>query len=183
MAGAENASKKPEHKSTGYPATRQNAVYPDIGDAAPIPTEIATLVIEAVYRHVQPRYPFLDWVALHDEWQGRDEILRAAKQKDAAADTSACKSSPNSTNPADSYLAAFFILMILAIGSQLCNKLNLPNIQSPDCYYAQAMPYLDVLVQMHNLKNVQALLLMAIYSLRNSHGPSVWYLTGVSIRL
>ncbi|KAK4689045.1 hypothetical protein P7C73_g1066, partial [Tremellales sp. Uapishka_1] len=118
----------------------------------PIPNEVADRVLESVYQHLHAR--------------ARDGILLAVAQdrqlnKEAAT-------------------AAFFILMVLAIGGQLCNEKALMR---PEDYHTLAASYVAVIVQLHNLTNVQGLLLLAMYSLRDSRGPSVWYLSGVAVRL
>ena len=129
--------------------------------------EISAIVLTACYRHFQPRYPFLDWLAMHDYWARRDEILKAAGQ-------------PNP--PKDASTGAFFIWMLFALGSRLCVKSQLP-LAAPEAYYQKAMDHLETIVGLHNLANVQALLLMVMYSLRSSEAPSTWYLTGIIVRL
>ncbi|WVQ94026.1 hypothetical protein IAU59_001104 [Kwoniella sp. CBS 9459] len=135
----------------------------------PLTLEIATTVLETVYRHIHPRYPFMDWVAFEKQWARRDRILVGVGQK--------------TRMDRDSSVAAFFILMILAVGSQLCKERSLPGLLRPEEYYTLAQPYLNTIVTLHNLANIQGFLLLAMYSLRDSKGPSVWYLSGVSLRL
>ncbi|OCF44232.1 hypothetical protein I317_01850 [Kwoniella heveanensis CBS 569] len=135
----------------------------------PLTLVVSTTVLETVFRHVHPRYPFLDWVAFEKQWEQRDRILLAVGQK--------------TRMDRDNSTAAFFILMVLAVGSQLCKERTLPGLLRPEDYYNLAQPYLNTIVTLHNLANIQGFLLLAMYSLRDSKGPSVWYLSGVSLRL
>ncbi|WRT68116.1 uncharacterized protein IL334_005091 [Kwoniella shivajii] len=135
----------------------------------PIPIDTANSLLETVFRHLHPRYPFMDWVTFEHQWERRDEILSEVGQGvflDRASST-----------------AAFFILMILAVGAQLCKERPISGLLRPEDYYNLAAPYLSVIVTLHNLPNIQGLLLLAVYSLRDSKGPSVWYLSGVTLRL
>ncbi|WVW84315.1 hypothetical protein I302_106349 [Kwoniella bestiolae CBS 10118] len=135
----------------------------------PLPLDIASQAIEIVFRHLHPRYPFMDWVKFEAQWEQRDGILLAVGQ-------GLPLDRINST-------AAFFILMILAISAQLTRERPLAGLLRAEDYYTLASPYLNVIVTLHNLANIQGLLLLAVYSLRDSKGPSVWYLTGVTLRL
>jgi hypothetical protein len=124
----------------------------------------------------------MDWMGFEKQWRRRDEILLAVAQ-DRVTDK-------------DTGVAAFFILMILGIGSQYCRQQNPSGLLAAYDYYCLAQPYLNHIVQLHNLANVQGelmhcyysrtllgLLLLAIYSLRDTRGPSVWYISGVTMRL
>ncbi|KAL7418364.1 hypothetical protein Q5752_006822 [Cryptotrichosporon argae] len=135
----------------------------------PIPEHVAATLLETVYQHLHSRYPFMDWVTFDIQWKVRNAVLAAVGQ-DRRLDR-------------EGSVAAFFILMILAVGTQICRDMNLPGLLKPEEYYALAQPFLNVMVQLHNLANIQAFLLVAMYSLRDSRGPSVWYLSGLTIRL
>ncbi|WWC62255.1 uncharacterized protein I303_104851 [Kwoniella dejecticola CBS 10117] len=135
----------------------------------PLPSDTNTLALETVFSHLHSRYPFMDWVRFEKQWNEKDRILCAVGQKfplDRQSSTS-----------------AFFILMVLAVSAQLNRDRPLPGLLAPQQYYDLAMPYLSTIVTLHNLPNIQGLLLLAIYSLRDSKGPSVWYLSGVTLRL
>jgi hypothetical protein len=45
--------------------------------------------------------------------------------------------------------------MILAIGAQLCKHDRLAGVMRPEEYHTLAIPFLPVIVQLHNLVNVQ----------------------------
>jgi hypothetical protein len=120
----------------------------------PIPDGAAERVLEAVYKHLHPRvsraaytasadaqYPFMDWLRFDEQWRARDGLLLALAlgrplNKEAA-------------------VAAFFVLMVLAIGAQLCRNERLVGLLQAEEYYALACPLLPYIVQLHNLANIQ----------------------------
>lgn len=126
----------------------------------------------------------MDWLAFEVQWRARDQILLAVAH-DRIQDK-------------ELGVAAYFVLMILAIGAQYCKSRNPVGLLRAYDYYLLAQPYLQWIVQLHNLSNVQGrvprlasrhssdepgLLLLAIYSQRDSRGPSIWYISGVTMRL
>ncbi|GAA5832169.1 hypothetical protein JCM11251_004266 [Rhodosporidiobolus azoricus] len=133
-----------------------------------IPNDIADLILSQVYRHVQPRYPFLDWLYVHEIWAHRQVVTQRATQPGASKVLKT---------------AAFFVWMLFAIGSRFCQKLSIPNLASPEVYYAKAMEHLEVIVGLHDLKNVQALMLMVMFSFRSPEAPGIWYLVGINMRV
>lgn len=52
-------------------------------------------------------------------------------------------------------IAAFFILMVLSIGMELCRNEMLPGLLGSGDYYALALQYLPVIVTLHNMENIQ----------------------------
>lgn len=83
----------------------------------------------------------MDWVAFDFHWKVRDGIFLAVAQNRALNKEAAT--------------AAFFILMVFAIGSQLNKSKRDSSLLRPSEYYALALTYLNVIVQLHNLVNVQ----------------------------
>ena len=83
----------------------------------------------------------MDWVSFEKQWAVRNEILLSVGQ--------GRKLDKNDST------AAFFILMILAIGSQYSKQHALAGLLRGKDYYALAAPYLSGIVQLHNLANVQ----------------------------
>lgn len=128
--------------------------------------ETSTILFNACYNHIQMRYPFLDWPTIRDHFQGKEDIIRAAAMPNARRETRT---------------AAFFIWLVIALGARLCRHLSL-GLALPDDYFAKAMVHLHIIVTLHDLVNVQALLLMTMYSLR-SNGPNTYYLVSIAMRL
>jgi len=83
----------------------------------------------------------MDWVAFSKQWQYRDEILLAVTDDRKMSNVDSA--------------AAFFILMILAVGSQYCQRQNGESLLRPYEYFTLALPYLNSIVQLHSLANVQ----------------------------
>ncbi len=83
----------------------------------------------------------MDWLAFGKQWQARDEILLAAAQ--------------DRIHDKETGVAAYFILMILAIGAQYCKAQSPHGLLDMYGYYLLAQPYLSWIVQLHNLANVQ----------------------------
>ncbi|GAA6001857.1 hypothetical protein JCM10207_002353 [Rhodosporidiobolus poonsookiae] len=162
--------KQPTHFETSEPLRQLSLPHQALADDAlsSIPDELAELILSQTYRHVQPRYPFLDWLYVHEIWQHRLVITRTATQ-------------PNASKALKT--AAFFIWMLTACGSRFCQKMAIPSLQSPEAYYAKAMEHLETIVGLHDLKNVQALMLMVMFSFRSAEAPSIWYIVGIIVRL
>ncbi|GAA5926519.1 hypothetical protein JCM3775_001040 [Rhodotorula graminis] len=176
MAGA--ASTSTGHQGRDRPRldtsqpfqTSHSAPKVQLGDdaLAAVSDELADKVLGECYRHIQPRYAFVDWLFLHEVWQHRVAITRSAAQ-------------PAATRMART--AACYIYLVFAIGSRLLQKSAVPNLASPEAYYAKAMDHLEIIVGLHDLKNVQVLLLMVMYSFRSNEAPGAWYLIGIVVRL
>ncbi|BGP44814.1 hypothetical protein JCM10450v2_000629 [Rhodotorula kratochvilovae] len=165
-----NAS-RPTHLDTSQPF-QSGAPLPKIqlgADAlAGVSDELADMILSECYRHIQPRYAFLDWLFVHEIWQHRIAITRSAAQ-------------PNASRMMKT--SAFFIWILFAIGSRFCQKSAVPNLAAPEAYYAKAMEHLETIVGLHDLKNVQALMLMVMYSFRSNEAPGVWFLVGIILRV
>ncbi|GAA5980242.1 hypothetical protein JCM11641_005517 [Rhodosporidiobolus odoratus] len=161
---------KPTHWETSQPLHQLNLSKQSLSDDAleSIPAELAEMILVQTYRHMQPRYPFIDWLYLHQIWGHRNVITQRATQ-------------PNASKVLKT--AAFFIWMVFAVGCRFCHKLAIPNLASPEAYYSKAMEHLETIVGLHDLKNVQALMLMVMFSFRSPEAPSIWYLVGIIVRL
>jgi hypothetical protein len=83
----------------------------------------------------------MDWLAFDAHWQARDGILLAVAQ-DRRLNREAST-------------AAFFLLMVFAIGIQLRKQDQSQDLLKAHDYYTLALLYLPTIVQLHNLANVQ----------------------------
>ncbi|GAA6022533.1 hypothetical protein JCM11491_005591 [Sporobolomyces phaffii] len=133
---------------------------------AGVSDELASRVFDVAYQHIQSQFCFLDWLWIRSIFPHRAKITLAAKTPDSSKATRA---------------AAFFIWMLFALGSRLAQPL--PGLASPESYYTKAMEHLETIVGLHDLRNVQALLLMVVYSFRAPSAPSTWFLLGIAMRL
>jgi hypothetical protein len=98
-----------------------------------------TYAVLATVADVQ--YPFMDWLRFNEHWQARDGLLLAV----------ALRRPLNK----EASVAAYFVLMVLAIGSQLCKNEQLSGLLRAQEYYSLACNLLPVIVQLHNLTNIQ----------------------------
>lgn len=105
-----------------------------------LPSAVAAFVLETVYRHIQPRYPFMDWIVLHNHWQDRDKYITAAIE--------------GRLLERDESSIAFLILVTIAVGTQLCSRAEM-RLPPSEEYYKLSLQYMDSIVQLHNLPNVQ----------------------------
>lgn len=142
---------------------------------------------------IRQQYPFLDWLWIHEIWRNRMQVVERANSQRA---TRVDKTSRllyihvEGTDVAVTDIAniasvpdAFFMWMIFALGSRYCQKTHLPHLAAPELYYTKAMTHLEIIVGLHDYKNVQGLLLMVMYSFRSAEAPSVWFLMGIAMRL
>lgn len=188
------------------PMTRPEAPPEDL------PMELDDSILTLCYKHIQARvsasslyacglvlneclivlqYPAIDWLAVHDWWQCRGEIIKSATLPQATKETrtgsllalSWVLWTSSLSDISSFLLAAFFLLMLYAIGAQLVPKSAARGLASSEAYYAKAMEHLDVVLGLHDLKNVQALILMVTWSYRAPNSPSVWFLSGIVVRL
>lgn len=49
-----------------------------------VPPEVSEAILQKCFQHLQPRYPFLDWIWVHSIWERRDEIMREAAMPGAS---------------------------------------------------------------------------------------------------
>ncbi|WWD22064.1 hypothetical protein CI109_106552 [Kwoniella shandongensis] len=126
------------------------------------PHQLAEEILTTLYRHLQSRYPFMDWARLR-AWHDRREQI--------------CFNSQTT----DDQVGAFFIWTMYAIGVEFDPRE--PNLDSAETYFEQAMRYLDPLLSAYDLTTIQGVLFIVFYSFRSPSGPSLWLLTGFAMRL
>lgn len=114
----------------------------------------------AYYHNIHPQYPFLHQPTLL-RWQRECCVSRKGS------------SMPNS-------VVAFFVLMVYAIGS-LTSDTSAPEVA--ELYYKAALDYLEPVLEIDGLESIQALLSIAVYSIRSPSGMSLWKVSGMTMRL
>ncbi|GAA5923003.1 uncharacterized protein JCM15063_003496 [Sporobolomyces koalae] len=128
---------------------------------ANVSDDLANRVLNATFEHIQSQFCFMDWLWVLPMFPR----LFPRKKK--------CLQSSGFT-------AAFFIWMLFALGSRID---PVPGLAPSESYYAKAMANLETIVGLHDLFNVQALLLMVVYSFQAPTAPSTWFLIGIVLRL
>lgn len=74
------------------------------------------------------------------------------------------------------------IHLIYAIGGRFLETTGETGDFFPDMHYEEALKHLDEILQYHDLRSVQFLLLLSIYSLRSPRGPGAWTYVGMAMR-
>ncbi|KAK8846752.1 hypothetical protein IAR55_005839 [Kwoniella newhampshirensis] len=126
------------------------------------PLQVAEDILTTLYRHLQSRYPFLDWARLRTWHTRRAQICFT----------------PQTT---DDQIGAFFLWTVYAIGVEFNPRE--PNLDSAETYFEQAMRHLDAVLSAYDLTTVQGVLLIVFFAFRSPSGPPLWLLTGFAMRL
>ncbi|OXB38059.1 hypothetical protein J007_02164 [Cryptococcus neoformans] len=127
------------------------------------PANVAECILNNVYRHLQCRYPFLDWARVRHWHLKRESLCFCA-----------------SSAPLDDQLGAFFIWMVYALGAEFDLQ---PGLETHDIYFRQASQYLPRIMAPYDLWSVRALLMTTFYAFRSVSGPSLWLLGGFAMRI
>ena len=138
--------------------------------ARPLPTpflnwpspEHAKCLTAAYYRNIHPQYPFLH----------RPTFLQWQQQ--------CCISKNGVASTAPSSIPTFFVLMVYAIGS-LASDTTRPD--EAEGYYKAALDHLEPVLDLDGIESIQALLAIAVYSIRSPFGMSLWKVSGMAMRL
>lgn len=123
-------------------------------------------IMTALYNHIQSRYAFMDWDRLRDWERRRHEVCNAP----AAA----------YSGRTDDQVGAFFLWLTYAVGAELVPD---PVLESANTYLAQAMRYVDFVLQPHDMTTIRGMLYLLFFSFRCSDGPPLWFLSGFVMRL
>ena len=83
----------------------------------------------------------MDWISFDSHWQVRDRIFLAVAQ--------------GRVLNREASVAAFFTLLVFAIGTELCRNEMLSGLLTSSDYYFLAIQYLPTIVTLHNMVNVQ----------------------------
>ncbi|RDW70997.1 hypothetical protein BP6252_07560 [Coleophoma cylindrospora] len=73
--------------------------------------------------------------------------------------------------------------LVYAIGGRILELTGEMGCFYPERHHAAALKLLDEILQFHDSRSVQALMLLAIYCLRAPQGPGAWTYVGLAIRI
>ncbi|KAL2871169.1 transcription factor domain-containing protein [Aspergillus lucknowensis] len=132
------------------------------GPAAPPDDAMGARLLEAYFRSMQMRLPFLC----------RSEIreLHAKRHEPAGPSTPA-------------QFARFKIFMVYAIGAAILKMTEMYDSTPPRHYFVTAMQYQPALQESLSISSIEALMLLAMYNLQSSASSSVWYMMGLATRI
>ncbi|RDW82656.1 hypothetical protein BP6252_03768 [Coleophoma cylindrospora] len=130
---------------------------PDAGEAARIPPEIAETLLKAYKRHISTRWP-----ALYSPY------IQQLYERSATLEDPFEISTLN---------------LVYAIAGRFLETTGETGNFYPEKHYAAAVARLDIILQAHDVRSVQTLLLHAVYCLRAPRGLSAWTNVGLAIRI
>lgn len=124
-------------------------------DLGSVPQEIADRLLRGYLKHISTRWPIL-----------HSNYIRSLHYR---------------RNMLSGWEAAFLHL-IYASGGRFLETTGETGAFFSDRHHTAAMQYLDELLQYHDIRSVQILILLAIYSLRAPKGPGAWTYIGLAMR-
>jgi hypothetical protein len=125
-------------------------------DTASIPQDIADKLLNGYLKHISTRWPIL-----------HSAYIRSLHSRRASLN--------------DSYEQCSLHL-VYASGGRFLETTGETGAFYCEQHHAKAMEYLDELFQRHDVRSVQVLVLLAIYSLRAPQGPGAWTYIGLAMR-
>jgi hypothetical protein len=125
-------------------------------DTASIPQEIADKLLNGYLKHISTRWPIL-----------HSAYIRSLHSRRASL--------------TDSYEQCALHL-VYASGGRFLETTGETGAFYCEKHHTTAMQYLDELFQCHDVRSVQVLILLAIYSLRAPQGPGAWTYIGLAMR-
>ncbi|KAL2841144.1 fungal-specific transcription factor domain-containing protein [Aspergillus pseudoustus] len=132
------------------------------GPAAPPDDAMGARLLEAYFKSMQMRLPFLCRAEIYE--------LHAKRHN------------PLGSSTADQF-ARFKIFMVYAIGAAILKMTEMYDSTPPRHYFVTAMQYQPSLQESLSINSIEALMLLAMYNLQSSASSSVWYMTGLATRI
>ncbi|KAK9417016.1 putative Transcription factor domain-containing protein [Seiridium unicorne] len=133
------------------------SVSPSSGlDFSQVPPEIADKLLHGYVRHISTRWPILQTPFVR--------LLHAERY-----------------TLSDAFFTSVLHL-IYAIGGRFLETTGETGDFFPEHHFDQALKNLDDILRLHDIRSVQFLLLLSIYSLRSPKGPGAWTYTGLAMR-
>lgn len=125
-------------------------------DTASLPQDIADKLLKGYLKHISTRWPILHSAYIRSLHSRRSTLT-------------------------DSYELCTLHL-VYASGGRFLETTGETGAFFCDRHHAAAMNYLDEILQCHDVRMVQVLILLAIYSLRAPKGPGAWTYIGLAMR-
>ncbi|KAF2495865.1 hypothetical protein BU16DRAFT_560725 [Lophium mytilinum] len=125
-------------------------------EARHVPADIAERLLKGYLKHISTRWP----------------VLRTPYVRRLHAER---------LNLIDPYSTALLHL-VYAIGGRFLETTGETGNFFPEEHHAAALRHLDEILQYHDIRSVEVLLLLSIYSLRAPRGPGAWTYVGLAMR-
>ena len=141
---------------------REN-VLNSIGSTRPILPSFNTAekLSRAYFNNIHPQYPILHRPTFR-QWEQQCLEANCGSHVSGASD-----------------VPMFFVSIVYAIGSLALER---SNFEAAEHYYSMALNHIGPVLDMDSLESIQAILSIAIYSVRSPSGPSVWKISGMAMR-
>ncbi|KAJ6036138.1 hypothetical protein N7540_000417 [Penicillium herquei] len=137
---------------------------PQNGDdvkAPPPDDEIGSRILDAYFKNMHIRLPFLD----------RNEILSLHARRHEEAGTMP-----------DEQFGKFKIFMVYAIGAAILKMTQTYESTPPNAFLVTALQFDPTLRESISISSIEAMLLLVLYNLRSTSNSSVWYMIGLAMR-
>lgn len=125
-------------------------------ETATIPQDIADKLLKGYLKHISTRWPILPSAYIRSLHSRRASLIDSFER---------CT-----------------LHLVYASGGRFLETTGETGTFYCERHHATALQYLDELVQCHDLRSVQVLILLAIYSLRAPRGPGAWTYVGLAMR-
>ncbi|KAL6236249.1 hypothetical protein BDW75DRAFT_229695 [Aspergillus navahoensis] len=132
------------------------------GPAAAPDDAMGARILEAYFKSMQMRLPFLCRAEIYDLHARRHE--------------------PVGPSTAEQF-ARFKIFMVYAIGAAILKMTEMYDSTPPRNYFVAAMQYQPAIQGSLSISSIEALMLLAMYNLQSSASSSVWYMMGLATRI
>lgn len=121
-----------------------------------MPVDIADKLLKGYLKHISTRWPILHSTYLRGLHARRGSLANSYEKS--------------------------VLHLVYASGGRFLETTGETGAFYPERHHSAGMEYLDELLQCHNIRSVQILILLAIYSLRAPKGPGAWTYIGLAMR-
>lgn len=152
-----NSNNQPQEPTSTSTSTTNN----DEIKASPPNEEIGAQILNAYFKNMHIRLPFLD----------RRQILALHERRHQRAGTTH-----------QEQFDQFKIFMIYAIGAAILQMTDSYESTPPNRFLVTALQFDPTLRESISISSIEAMLLLVLYNLRSTSNSSVWYMIGLAMR-
>ncbi|KUJ16071.1 uncharacterized protein LY89DRAFT_102668 [Mollisia scopiformis] len=142
-----------EHLS---PKSASDVLEEGSSELARMPQEIADKLLRGYLKHISTRWPILHSTYIRELHSRRATLVNCYETT--------------------------VLHLVYACGARFLETTGETGAFFPDRHHSAGMQNLDAILQYHDIRSVQMLILLAIYSLRDPRGPGAWTYIGLAMR-
>ncbi|OCT44052.1 Zn2/Cys6 DNA-binding protein [Cladophialophora carrionii] len=142
----------PKSYSEGGVTTTENWLV----DMASIPADVADRLLRGYLKHISTRWPILHSTYIRNLHSRRAHLTNSYEKS--------------------------ILHLVYASGGRFLETTGEPGAFHSERHHLSGMQYLDELIQCHDVRSVQVLIMLGIYSLRDPKGPGAWTYVGLAMR-